>query len=249
MVIATGGLRGSTRLYSKSASDYVESSEHYAMWSQDEGAGVYVRAGKFFPVQGLRLPDHTLYVARFTGMDLFEQPYAAEAGLVGDEWEVHVAGFVHDPIVDAGRHESGGVLYAELHRDTWAFAVQSRVGTGVEGTRDLGGVVVRAGTPRGPTLLGELDVIHDQIAGSIAVNRGVGLVGVDERLAHGLSLFGWYEQYWEELGLIGALHQGAALALQYYPRAHWELIIEGEVQHVGPGGNVGLAMFQAHYYL
>ncbi|HEX2686171.1 MAG TPA: hypothetical protein VHN14_06115 [Kofleriaceae bacterium] len=246
-VVVTGGLRGSTRLYSKSAANYVQSSEHYAMWTASSGA--YVRAGKFFPVQGLRLPDHTLYVARYTGLDLFEQPYGADAGYVGDAWEVHAAGFVHDPIVDVGRRESGGVFYAELHREAWAVGVQGRFGTGEEGTRALGGMT---GWVRGPgklVLLGELDVINDQIANASAVKRGVGLLGVDQKLANGVALFGWYEQYQEELSLRSALHQGAGLALKIYPRAHWELIIEGELQHVGPRGNVGLAMFQAHYYL
>lgn len=247
-IVATGGLRGSTRLYAKSAADYFESSEHYAMWSQDAG-GAYVRAGKFFPVQGLRLPDHTLYVARYTGMDLFEEPYAAEAGYVDDTWEVHVAGFVHDPIVDVGRRESGGTLYTELHGDRWAVGVQGRFGTGSEATREIAGLTARAGVPDGPVVLAELDVIHDAIAGAAAVDRGVGLVGVDEQIVHGLSLFGWYEQYWEALGVVGALHQGAGLALKFYPHAHWELITEGEAQHVGPGGNAGLAMFQLHYYL
>lgn len=248
-IVATGGLRGSTRLYAKSAADYVQSSEHYAMWSQDAGAGAYVRAGKFFPVQGLRLPDHTLYVARFTGMDLFEQPYAVEAGYIDSGWEVHAAGFVHDPIVDVGRRESGGVLYAELHGDAWATAVQGRFGTGDEGSRALAGATARVGSPAGLVVLGEVDVIREAIAGSIAVDRAVGLVGADQQLARGLAAFGWYEQYWEQIGLVRALHQGAGLALKYYPRAHWELITEGELQRVGPNGNVGLAMFQVHYYL
>ncbi|HSN30886.1 MAG TPA: hypothetical protein VLT45_31575, partial [Kofleriaceae bacterium] len=189
------------------------------------------------------------FVARYTGMDLFEQPYGAEGGYVGDSWELHAAGFVHDPIVDVGRRESGGVLYAEVHQETWAIGVQGRYGTGDEGTRELAGLTGRLSGPGHLVLLGEVDVIHDQIAGSIAVNRGVGLLGVDERIAQGVSLFGWYEQYQEELGLRSALHQGAGLALKIYPRAHWELLTEGEIQHVGPVGNVGLAMFQVHYYL
>jgi hypothetical protein len=250
-IVVTGGLRGSTRLYSKSAANYVQSSEHYVMWAGD--SGLYVRAGKFFPVQGLRLPDHTLYVARYTGMDLFEQPYGAEGGYVGDRWEVHAAGFVHDPIVDVGRRESGGVLDAELHGETWAIGLQGRYGTGDEGTRTLVGMTGRLRGPGNLVLLGEADVINDVIAGaggsSTAVNRGVGLLGADERIAQGVSLFGWYEQYQEQLGLRGAMHQGAGLALGLYPRAHWELLVEGEAQHVGPDANVGLGMLQVHYYL
>jgi len=247
VVVVTGGLRGSTRLYLKSAADYVQSSEHYAMWTAESGA--YVRAGKFFPVQGLRLPDHTLYVARYTGLDLFEQPYGAEAGYVGDAWEVHAAGFVHDPIVNVGRRESGGVFYAEVHRDTWALGAQGRFGTGAEGSRAQAGVTGRVRGPGDLVLLGEIDVIDDRIANASAVKRAVGIFAADKKLGNGVTLVGWYEQYQEQLGLVGALHQGAGVALKIYPRAHWELIIEGQGQHVGPDGNVGLAMFQAHYYL
>jgi hypothetical protein len=246
-VVLSGGLRGSTRLYTKSASDYFESTEHYAMYLHD--SGVYFRAGKFFPVQGLRLPDHTLYVARYTGLDLFAQPYAVETGYVGDLWELHAAGFVDDPLVDVGPREDGAVVYAELHDPDWAIALQGRYGKSDENARVLVGVVGRMRGPPGMVLLGEIDGIRDGVVGANAVNRVVELVGADQRIARGLSLFGWYQQYQEELGLVRALHHGAGLALKYYPHAHWELIAQGSGEHVGPGGTVGLAMFQVHYYL
>ncbi len=246
-LVVSGGLRGSTRLYTKSASDYFESTEHYGMWMHD--SGVYIRAGKFFPVQGLRLPDHTLYVARYTGLDLFTQPYAAETGYVGDVWELHAAWYVGDPLVDIGPREDGAVLYAEIHDPDWAIALQGRYGKSDEVARTLVGVVGRLRGWPGMVLLGEVDGIRDDLARSAPVNRAVGLLGADQRIVRGLSLFGWYQQYQEELGLRGALHQGAGLALKFYPWAHWELIAQGSGEHVGPGGTVGLAMFQVHYYL
>lgn len=244
-VVATGGLRGSTRDYKKSASSYLESNEHYVMWSSDSGA--YVRAGRFFPVQGLRLPDHTLYVRRYTGTNLFEEPYALAAGYVGDGSEVHVTGFVHDPIIDVGRREAGGALYAELHDLDWAAGVTARVGTGDEGTRAIGGLCGRLGL--GPLVaLAEGDVIRDQVTGGSTVMQAVGFAGANLRLVRGLELLGWLEEYQEELGLLASAHHGAGLSLGYYPRAHWELIFEGRVQRFGNQDLVGMEMFQLHYY-
>jgi len=248
-VAATGGLRGSARLYAKAgASDYVVSSEHYVMWRKSQ-VGLYVRAGRFFPVQGLRLPDHTLYVRRYTGGNLYEEPYALGVGYVKDLWEVHAAGFVHDPLLDVGRRDAGGVLHVALHGETWGVAASGRLGTGGDGTRILGGLSGRVKGPSGLVFLGEADLIHDTVAGDGAVNKLVGLAGADEKLAQGVQLFGWYEIYQEELGLSAATHHGVGLSLRYMPRAHWEVIAELLGQRIGADDTTGLGMLQLHYYL
>ncbi len=249
-IVATGGLRGSTRLYSKSAADYFESSEHYAMYAHD--SGIYVRAGKFFPTFGLRLPDHTLYTERYTGQDLFEEPYGGDAGYVGDDWEVHVAGFTRDPITKVGPDEAGGVLYAELHGTDGAIGLSARYGTGPEGARAIAGLSARVKAPGSLVLLGELDGIDELVktsSGTTAVTQAIGLVALDQQLARGVNLLGWYEQYEESLGLIGAIHHDVGLSLELYLHAHWELITEARYQHLGPGEHVGMGMFQVHYYL
>ncbi len=246
-VVATGGLRGSTRLYSKSAADYVQSSEHYAMYSHE--SGFYVRAGKFFPVQGLRLPDHTLYTERYTGMGLFEEPYGGDIGFVGDRYEVHAAGFVHDSLVNVGRDEAGGVLYMEIHDPDWAAAVSARYGSGPEAKRTIVGLSGRVAASRKLIFLGEVDGIHDQIVGATAINQAIALVGADQQIVRGLNVFGWYEQFQEELLLKNGIHHDAGIAIDFYPHAHWELITEGRVQRLGPNNNAELAMLQLHYYL
>jgi hypothetical protein len=210
---------------------------------------VYARAGRFFPIQGLRLPDHTLYVRRYTGTNLWEEPYAVSIGDVQDGWELHAAAFTHDPLLDVGRRESGAVVDGEAHGETWQVGVSMRAGTGGDGTRALVGAYGRTRAPAGLVLLGEVDVIRDQVQGGPGVDQAVGMVGADERLTQGVQLFGWYEQYQEELGLRGAIHHGVGLSLLLYPRAHWEVIVEGRAQKIGARDTVGMTMLQLHYYL
>ena len=244
-VVATGGVRGSTRRYDRSDSSYVISAEHYVMFTHGDLA---IRAGRLFPVQGLRLPDHTLYVRRYTGTNLYEQPYALAVSYTTSNVQLHAAGFVHDPVLDVGRREAGAVVHAEIDRSTWSAATSLRFGHGDDGTRTIAGLSGHVNAGSRSVVLVEADLIHDQVAGATTVNQLAALVGVDHRLAQGVQLFGWYEHYEEVLGLRTATHHGVGAALKVYPHAHWELILQALAQRIS-GANLGLGMLQVHYYL
>lgn len=248
-LVATGGLRGSTRRWEDSDASwtsYVLSPEHYVLW-RPEVVGVYARAGRFFPIQGLRLPDHTLYVRRYTGTNLYEEPYGIAAGYANDAWEVHASLFVHDPLIDVGRREAGGVLYGERHSETWSVAAWGRVGTGADGRRLLGGASVRRKLPADTVLFAEADVLRDDLGGD-GVTQLAALAGANHRIAQGVQLFAWYEQLQEALGYADATRHAVGATLQLYPRAHWEILLSTRWQLVGDDV-VGLEMLQLHFYL
>jgi hypothetical protein len=72
------------------------SREHYLEWA-DTTKGIWVRAGRFYPVHGLRLPDHTLYVRRYTGLNTLEEPYGVGLSVLQPKWEVHATAYWRSP--------------------------------------------------------------------------------------------------------------------------------------------------------
>lgn len=102
----------------------VWSREHYVMWQQnpDETTGLYVRAGRFMPVFGLRLTEHPAYTRRFGGTPLFADTYGVSASYIEAKAEVHVTGFIRDRVIDPAVHDSGGAIYGEV-RVTDAISV------------------------------------------------------------------------------------------------------------------------------
>lgn len=97
------------------AATYVWAREHYIMWQQkaDEGTGLYVRAGRFMPVFGLRFAEHPLYTRRFGGVPLYSDTYGLHVAYIDPKFEVHATGFLEDPVIDPVVHDSGGAAYAE----------------------------------------------------------------------------------------------------------------------------------------
>lgn len=244
--VASAGLRGSTRGYDESSRSYVVSTEHYVMWSNSE---TYVRGGRFFPAQGLRLPDHTLYVRRYTGTNLYEEPYALGAGYTTTRWELHATAFVHDPLLAVGRREAGGAAHAELHLDSSTLAATTRVGTGENGTRSIASVSGRLGLLKPTVLLAEVAVIRDQIAGASGVTQLATFAGADHQLAQGVQVLGWYEHFEGVFRYQPSYAHGTGIALKVYPRAHWEISAHSRWQWIAGGQRAAMAMLQVHYYL
>ncbi len=246
----TGGIRGSTlRTTSAYVLSYFVSPDHYLMW-KPAPRGFYARAGRFFAPQGLRLPDHTIYVRRYTGTNLYEEPYALGLGVVYDEFELHATGFLHDPIIDVGPNESGAVLYGEWHVARFAVGFTTRAGFGPETTRLMQGLVLRANVASVLSFLGEADFVVLGVQGvSARQNQFVAYAGLDVVPARSLHVSVWYERFDEALGVWQASRNALGGSLRWYPSAHFELILEGRWQFVGPLDQARLAMLQVHYYL
>jgi catechol 2,3-dioxygenase-like lactoylglutathione lyase family enzyme len=95
------------------------SREHYLMWQQnpDDNTGLYVRAGRFMPVFGLRLAEHRTYIRRWGGTPLYGDTYGLAVEYIEPGFEVHATGFIKDPILDTPEHDNGGALLGELRID------------------------------------------------------------------------------------------------------------------------------------
>ncbi len=71
--------------------DNLGSREHFLQYQSDEAW--YARAGRFYPIVGLRVPDHTAFIRRFTGLYLLEEDYGVAAGLARgpNHWHASIA--------------------------------------------------------------------------------------------------------------------------------------------------------------
>ncbi|HVV84126.1 MAG TPA: hypothetical protein VHE35_13720 [Kofleriaceae bacterium] len=251
----TGGLRGVARDPAPPFTDRLVSREHYVMWRP--ALGTYVRAGRFFPVFGLRSQDHTAYVRRYLGFDLLEEPYGLAAGRAGAHWEAHASIFVPSPIrsQSAGVRASGGVLYVErrLLDDRVALAGQARLALGPDDSRFLvGGVGKRWFEGAGVMLMGEVDLQRQDFDASRAPTRYqlACYLGATKDVVHGVQA-GVALQRWQPDLTLRSSRDAFEVDLQYFPRAHLELHLLARAS--GAGNDLDdptlLTLLQLHYYL
>lgn len=239
-----------------SALSQLMSREHYLLWNQrDTGDGWFARAGRFQPVYGLRLAEHTAYTRRFGGSPLFSEIYGASVGWTSPEAELHVTGFIHDrlrPNVEDGDGVSG---YAEKRFGQRAVGVEARYARGPDKSRFEGGVTGKWWLG-GPSVLlaGELQGVHESLdagpAGNVKRDAIVGnlmatwfpmrSVFVDVILGH----------YDQDLTVPKLDRNAAEVNVHWFPHSHVELVLMGRLQMISFGGggpNSGYGLLQVHY--
>src|SRR5260221_14232625 len=113
------------------------------MWQPEPGSdhGLYVRAGRFMPIYGLRLAEHNDYTRRYGQTPLYGETYGAAVEYVDPAWEVHITGFVHDPIQSSDEHGNGAAAYGEVRAaKTMSIGLEGRYAKGDDDSRLAGGV-------------------------------------------------------------------------------------------------------------
>lgn len=264
-VTAVAGVRGAVRsgspdspprdpplgdARSPSLRSYMIVRELYASWRAEAQSGAYARVGRFAAPYGLRLADHTAYVRRYLGYNLFEETLSAGAGILGDGWELHATGFAFDPLQGATRHEYGGAVMVEVQPTDLALGASSRISRTADDLRVQAGVHAKVWL-EAPNLLvqGEVDGVYQTFRaggsrGQLAVYAGPVVVPVRGVYA-GLA----YEAFAEDLSVRGVLRQAIGAWLALFPRAHWEVMVSGRGQRIGPQEHAVVGLLQLHYYL
>jgi hypothetical protein len=248
----TAGVRGAARSPTPPLTERLASREHYAMYERGDYA---VRAGRFFPVFGLRLADHTAYVRRFLGFGLLEEPYALELARSDAGSEARLTGFVPQPIpfLGAGYRDRGVAASYERHIGDAALAgAHARIALGDDERRYAVGAIGKLWLP-GPGLLwqAELDVQRQSFRGhGPGRTQLAGYLSATTWLAHGVMLTGAGQLWQPDLALRGTLRESVEVNLQYFPLAHVELHLLGRAtSSVALGSPDLLTLLQLHYYL
>ena len=224
------------------------SREHYLMYERGDS---YVRAGRFFPIFGLRSQDHPAYVRRHLGFYILEEPYGLGVGTSGESWEAHVSAFVPRPveILGSGIKASGATAYVEKQLDTAAFAAQARVAVSDADARVTFGGVAKW-LVADILFLGELDLQRQSFAEVDAPRLQLaGYAGASTFVAPGW-LVGAAIHHWHPDLRLRSTRDAVEVNVQYFPRAHFELHLLLRASGEGDLDPPALLSFlQLHYYL
>jgi len=249
----TGGLRSPQD--SGSALHVLWSREHYVMWRQHPGSpfGLYVRAGRFMPVFGLRLAEHVAYTQRYGGEPLFGEAYGAAIEYVAPMFELHATGFVHDSIGSAVEHGDGGALYVERRLGAHAaIGAEAKYAASSEQHTTYGGVTGKLYI-EGPDVLlqTEAEVIHQVIVSGGSGNALAGYLLATHTLTAGWLLDVGVGHYTENTSVAGLYRDCVDANVHWFTTPHLELLLTTrlELLDAGSGPTGGYALVQLHYRL
>lgn len=249
----TLGMRRPARSRNPPPLSYLASREHYVIY-QPEADGAYVRVGRFHAPYGLRHADHTTYIRRDMGLYIGEETYGISGGYFKDgDWELHLSAFVRDPIFGVGADGTGAAALYERRfaDDSAAWGVQSKVQLGSNSQTYWAGSTFKYWLPSLQVLLlSEIDVGVQQIdtAGADAIWKGIAHLNASHFVTTGVMLGATLEAKHGDFTLRGKDAESALLSVQYFPRAHYELMLLGRAERTRNTHDLTtLLMF--HYYL
>jgi len=238
------------------ASTHAQSREHFLMWQQKPGenSGLFVRAGRFMPVFGLRMAEHPTYVRKWGGTPLYADTYGVAVEYVDKAYELHATGFIKDPVIDTPEHSNGGALLGEYRvSDTFSVGAEGMYTQSDDDKKIRVGALAKLYLAGPETLLSfEGQFVNQLIDPRGAPKQVVALVQASKWLGQafmadlGLNFF-------DENVQIKELHREAVdLNVHWFATSHIEGILTGRFETIafGSGGpNSGYALFQLHYRL
>lgn len=231
----------------------IQTREHWVMWRPSQ-EGVYVRAGRFMPVYGLRLAEHPFYVRRYGGAPLYGETYGVSVGWLSDSVEAHFTGFIKDPIRTPLERGNGAALYAEKRvGETFAIGAQGRFADSDVDRRTQGGLTAKLWVE-------QANLMVQAEAGLTRQNFDAGPVRsqvVAQLLATWFFKAGFFldvglGQYDADLSLKDQDRTSVDVNLHWFPWAHGEVVLMNRVQTIGfgnGGDGSGFTLLQLHYRL
>ena len=230
---AVGGLRRPADR--GSALHVLWSREHYVMWQSRPGdhEGLYIRVGRLLPTFGLRLAEHVVYTQHYGGYPLYGEVYAIAASYVTDAWEIHAAGFVHDPIASAAEHGDGGALYAEARiGEHAAVGVEGKYAASDDAHRTYAGVTGKLYLP-GPAiqLLSEAQVIRENfVVANDRVTQLAGYVLASHPLGAGFLFDLGAGHFTEDTRVKGLFRDCLDVNLHWFQTSHLEWLLTTRIE-------------------
>lgn len=255
------------------AATYVWAREHYVMWKSrpDENEGLFVRAGHFMPVFGLRFAEHPMYTRRFGGTQLYSDTYGLAVEYVTAKMELHATGFIEDPVLDPVEHASGGALYAETRTsETMSFGVEGmfknfsngeeigsselkefRLGVTNKIYLESQDLLLQTEIQFINQLVGKVDRSADSEVGG-APKGFVGNIVASKMLGDNMLLDLGLGHFDSNFRISNLDRDCVDVNLHYFTSSHLELIFNGryELMAFGSGGDPGAyGLLQVHYRL
>jgi hypothetical protein len=238
------------------AKTHLWSREHYVMWQDKPGetSGLFVRAGRFMPVFGLRVVEHPTYVRRWGGTPLYGETYGLAVEYVDPKFEVHATGFIKDPVIDTPEHSNGGAAIGEVRvSETASVGAETMYTQSPDEKKFRIGAVGKLYLSGPETLLQFEGQFANQIVNPrgapkqiVAFLQGSKFLGSAYLLDVGLN-------YFNENVQIKTLHREALdINFHWFATSHVEAIFTGRFETLAfgsAGPNSGYALLQLHYRL
>jgi hypothetical protein len=248
--------------FGNEAATYVWAREHYLMWQQEAGGseGLYVRAGRFMPVFGLRLAEHPLYIRRYGGTQLYADTYGLHVAYIKPQWEIHGTGFIEDPLISPVSHDNGGAAYAEVRLSpTVALGGEAMITKGPDDKEYRYGITGKLYVPGAKLLLQtEIQFVNTVIDVTPTNPDGGAPLQIVGYLMGSLTLTNFMlldigiGHYDSNIRIKDLDRDGVDLNLHYFLDSHLELVLNTRLEmfafgNGGPSG--GYALLQLHYRL
>lgn len=240
----------------KESTTFAWSREHYLMWQQKPGetTGLFVRAGRFMPVFGLRIAEHPTYIRKLGGTPMYGETYGLAVEYIHPRFEVHATGFIKDPLLDTPEHSNGGAALAE-------YRVTERFSVGAEGmyTRSTDDQKIRAGVLAKLFLTGPETLLQfeGQFMNQLIEPRGapkqiIAYLDASRFLGSAFLLDLGLNFFDENIQIIGHHREAADLNLHWFATSHVEAILTSRFEMLGfgkSGPSGAYALAQLHYRL
>ena len=233
--------------------------EHYLMWQQQEGTGqgLFVRAGRFMPVFGLRFVEHPNYNRQHGGTPLYADTYAVAVEYVMPTWEAHLTGFIEDPLIDPVLHDNGVAAYTEFRlNEKTAVGGEAMVTTNDGNAKFRIGATGKLYLPNNELLLqAELQFVHQQVTGGTgAPNKLVGYLMASRPFGKALLLDVGLGHYDENMAIAGLDRDAIDINLHWFVTSHFELVLQNRLEGIGVGASTGgptsgWSLLHGHYRL
>ena len=237
----------------------VLSREHYVQWQQnaDGPNGVYVRAGRFLPVFGLRYAEHPTYTRRYGGTPLWGESYGLHVAYIDPRFEVHATGFIEDPILDPVQHGNGGAVYSEFRvSEKFLVGAEAMLDKSDDDRKIRGGVVGKYYIEPAKLLIAaEVQYVKQKIEGVLAADSPAQIVGslIATFTANDFLQFDLGVGHFDpDLDLRGTERDAVDLNARYALTSHFEMQLNGRIEWIdfGNGGETGAyTLLQLHYRL
>ncbi len=235
---------------------FLELREHYLMWQSDPGSnrGLYVRAGRFMPVFGLRFAEHNDYTREFGQTPLYGETYGVALEYIDPEWEAHLTAFVHDPIQDAVELGNGVAFYTEKRfAKVASVGAEARYAKSTEDARTAGGLTAKYWLERANVLFQlEGQAIHQTFAAGGERDQIVSYLMASWFLHDGWMLDFGLSQFDADTHVKDIDLEAFDANLHWFATSHWELLFTNRIQTIalGAGGSTsGYSLVQIHYRL
>lgn len=217
------------------------STEYYLLWSPKEE--IYLRAGRFEPIYGLKMPDHDLWIKKEIGFVPWEERDSVEFIYEGENQFASAAGFQSTSAMPLNQQETGYIA-------TFSQVLGEKSRLGMSGMNAEGqGIRLRSTSIYGIASLSEKFYLLGEImrVSNVGSTSDVGFARLGFEVLKGFTPF-LQAQRKSTKNPTSAEQAKTGFGVIWLPRPHFEFMGQYERKTTSEGESESEALFLVHYY-